>query len=185
MKTLSIIFTAGQTIKLDLLGNYFQVLETTSGIDIGFIRDGAVFSEARNMEFGFASRPEGGFTALSFTSALAQTIKIAVGFGDGSYIRSSGSVQVIGNQGVFAQSMGSVTAAAAILVMNNPARKFLMIQNNHATSNLYINVTSSFTLNSALKIAPGGTLVFDTYCPTGHVLAQGDVANSNIVIVEG
>lgn len=185
MKTLNITFTAGQTIRLDLLGNYFQILETTSGVDIGFIRDGAIFAEARNMEFGFASRPEGGFTALSFTSALAQTIKIAVGYGDGSYIRSSGSVQVIGNQGAFAQFNVAVAVTTGFIVMQNLSRKFLMIQNNHATSNLWITVSNSFTIASALKIAPGGTLVFDTYCPTGYVMAQADVANSSVVVVEG
>jgi hypothetical protein len=185
MKTISITFAAGQTIKFDLLGNYFQVLETTSGIDIGFIRDGAVFAEAKNMEFGFASRPEGGFTGLIFTSALAQTIKIVVGLGDGSYIRSSGSVQVIGNQGAFNQVAATVGIAAGWFVNTNPNRKFLMIQNNHATSNIYVSVSNSFSMAAALKVAPGATLVFDTYCPTGYVMGQSDVVNSAVVVVEG
>lgn len=187
MKTLNITFLAGQRIQLELIGNYIQLLETSSGVDIDFMRDGGVFAQALNMEFGFASKPEKKFTALAFTSAGAQTIKIAVGAGDGSYNRNSGVVQIIGQQGAATQAQKTVTNASGLLLAANAARKFLYIENNDAAGDIFVTIDGgAATIAKGKKIPPGGYWMFDTWSPSAAVYAIGSIAsNANVVAIEG
>lgn len=187
MKTISITFAAGQSIPFAILGNYFHLLETTAGVDVSFLRDGAEISKAQNMEFGFFAKPEGGFTGLMLTSATAQAVKVAVGMGDGGYNRTTGSVSILGNQGAHVQTTPVVTNASGLILASNAARRRLIIQNKDATGNIYINLSGiAVTIANGVRIAPGGSLVLDGYVPWGAIYAIGDiVSNANIVIVEG
>lgn len=187
MKTISITFTAGQSIPFELLGNYFHLLETTAGVDVSFMRDGAEISKAQNMEFGFFAKPEGGFTGLMLSSAAAQSIKIAVGMGDGGYNRTTGSVSIIGNQGAHVQAGVVVTNASGLMLQSRASRRSLIIQNKDAAGNIYVNLSGlAATVANGLKIAPGGSLVLDGYVPWGAVYAIGDIANNaNVVVIEG
>lgn len=187
MKTLNITFLAGQRIQLELIGNYVQLLETSSGVDIDFLRDGGVFAQALNMEFGFASKPDKKFTALAFTSAGAQTIKIAVGSGDGSYNRSSGVVSIIGQQGAATQAQATVTNASQLLLAANGLRKALYVENNDAAGDIFVTIDgTAATAAKGKKIPPGGYWMFDAWNPNAAIYAIGSIAsNANVVVIEG
>lgn len=187
MKTLSIAFTAGQRIQLELIGNFLHLLETSSGLDIDFMRDGGIYAQALNMEYGFFSKPDKNFNALGFTSAGAQTIKIAVGAGDGGYSRTSGNVSIIGQQGAATQAQKTVTNASGLLLAANAARKFLYIENNDAAGDIFVTIDGgAATLVKGKKIPPGGYWMFDTWSPSAAVYAIGSIAsNANVVVIEG
>lgn len=186
MKTVSLNLTAGQSLDFNSVGNYFHLLESTAGVDISFLLHGQEASRAQNMEFGFFAKPAGGFTGLRFESATTQTIKIALGFGDGGYNRTTGSVQIVGQANDFSQSQKTVTNASGLLLAANPSRKLLFIQNNDAAGIIYVALDGSpATTASGIKILQGGSLILDSHLPSGAVYAIGDIAgNVNVVVVE-
>lgn len=186
MKTLNLNLLAGVPLTLDLIGNYFHLLETTSGVDIEFMRGGAVVSTSLNMEFGFFAKPSDGFTQLSFTSAANQPVKIAVGIGDGGYNRMTGTVQILESRGVYTQSQKTVTSASAELLAANLLRNVAVIQNNDASGSVYVTLDgTAATVAKGLKIAPGGVLVLDKFPPVAAINAIGSIAsNANVVVAE-
>lgn len=186
MRTVSVTLAAGESKPFNLLGNYFQLLETVAGVDVSFVRHASIFSTAENMEFGFFSKPSGGFDGLEIKSATAQTIKFVVGFGDGGYNRTTGSVSIIGQQASFAQSLNTVGAVSAPLVAARATRKTLLIQNRHATESIYLALDgTSATVAGGVQIAPDSVLVLDVINPSGAINAIANAANNSIVVVEG
>lgn len=191
MRTLSITFLAGQRIPFEGVGKSFQLLETSAGVDIEFLRDGAVISYALNMEFGYwnKSEPERPFTGFAITSAIAQTIKLVVGSGDGGYNRSSGVVQIIGQQGAFTETQSSVTNADNTVKAANAARKYLLVQNNSAAQTMRLTLDgAAATATRGIRIQPGGYYEPIGYVPTGAIRAFMEVADAtanNVEVIEG
>src|SRR4030067_1316460 len=99
MKTVYIVFTAGQRIEFEGGGNYFHILEATGNVNVELKRDGCVIASANSVGYGFKVKPRDGFNGLSILSASAQTIKIAVGDGDGEFNQVPGRVFSSGNTG--------------------------------------------------------------------------------------
>ena len=186
MKTLTINLTAGEYLPFYIKGNYFHLLETAASVDVDFLRNGGVVSEARNMEFGFFSKPEDGFDSLGFQSATTQAIKIAVGFGDGGYNRTTGSVQIIGQADTMTQTAPPVTNASGLLLAANASRRLLIVQNNDTVGNVFLNLAgAAATVAGGLQIAPGGSLILDTHLPASAIYAIGDiVSNTKVVVIE-
>jgi len=179
MKTVSLFIGAGQTIEQNLLGNYFHLLETTAPVDINFMMNGAIQSTAKNMEFGFFSKPSSGFDGLFFTSATAQTIKIAVGFGDGGYNRTTGSVQVIGQQGAFTQGRVNLTNVNQTIIAANAACKYLLLQNNDAAQVMRVTLNGvAATAAQGFRVQPGGTLELSGYQASGAINAIMEAATA-------
>lgn len=190
MRTITHNAVAGSAVKFHEIGNYFHLLETDSAVDVRFYKNGAIFAEAIGMEGGFFSQPAGGFDAIELVSAGAQTIKFAISDGTGGYNRTTGTVQVSNletRQGAFTQGAEIVTNASAELVAANAARRLLIVQNNDAAGNIFITTDgSAATVANGIKIAPGGLILLDVYCPTGAINAIGDIAvNANVTVVEG
>jgi len=180
---------AGSAVRFSIGGNYFHLLETVAAVDIRFYRGGGIFAEAVSMEGGFYSQPEKGFEEVEIVSASAQAIKFAIADGTGGYNRTTGSVSVSNletRQGVFTQAVKTVTNASAQLLAANSARRSLLVQNNHATGNVFITINgSAATTANGIKIAPGGLILLDAYSPSGAINAIGDIAsNAAIVAVE-
>lgn len=99
MKTLEYTFLAGET-KTFPGGNFFMLLDTTSPVDILFSHSNRPLSNesAEGVEAGFRTSPlivEGrAFDSAKVTSALAQTVKVAISAGYGGYDRVFGSVDI-------------------------------------------------------------------------------------------
>lgn len=190
MRTITHNAGAGSAVKFHEIGSYFHLLETESAVDVRFYKNGAIFAEAVGMEGGFFSQPVDGFDALEIVSAAAQTVKFAIADGTGGYNRATGTVQVSNlapDQGAFTQAAATVTNASGELLAANAARRFLLIQNNHATGAVFITMNgSAATAANGVKIAPGSLLLLDIFCPAGVVNAIGDIAsNAALIVVEG
>jgi hypothetical protein len=126
---------------------------------------------------------------LSHADAAEQTFIVYIG-GNGTRAGSSkvgGSVTISGLQGAHAWANPTVTTAAANVFAANTARRFLLIQNNHATGNVYARWDgTAATVATGKLIPPGGELVLDAYAPTSAVSLIGDVAsNAAVVAVQG
>jgi hypothetical protein len=181
MKTLTIAFTAGQLITFEGAANYFQLLETSSGVDLEFQRNGATVAYAIGMEFGYAVKPEDGFNSFTIKSASAQTIKAVVGNGDGSYNRNSGVVQIIGQQGVFIQNRVSLTNVNQVLIAADLTRKYLFVQNNDAVAVMRLKVDGTAALVGAgIRIQPGGSYEPVGFMPTGAINAIMETATAAV-----
>lgn len=189
MKTESLALTAGQSIEKYIAGELFYLLDTTSAVDIVFYKNGAELFTDTGMEAGFYTLPKKTFDKFTITSAAAQTIKFAVGDGQGGYNRSMGSVQIIGNQGVFTQTAKSVTNAAQVAAAANTARKSLEVQNNSAAGVLRVRVDgAAASATSGLRLQPGQSYVPQGYVPTGEIsvcMETADATANNVEVVEG
>lgn len=193
MRTITHNAAAGSAVSFYEIGNYFHLLETTGPVDIRFYKNGAIFAEASSMEGGFFSQPLNGFDAIEIASASAQTIKFAVSDGTGGYNRSMGTVTVSnfpnqpGTQGATTQAAATVTNASGTLLAARPARRLLIVQNNHATGNIFVTTGgSAATVANGIKIAPGGLIMLDVFAPVAAINAIGDIANNTaVIVVEG
>jgi|GEM_PF-2900777 len=87
----------------------------------------------------------------------------------------------------FTQTLRTVTNATTNLAAANPARDYLLIQNNDATGWITVSFgAAAAVLGTGIRIAAGGFWEFDSAVPTDAVQAIGSAAsNPNIVVVEG
>jgi len=131
-------------------------------------------------------------------SGADQTIIITVSEGskfNGAKI--SGAVTITGTASVSVTTLtptnavgsnaqATVTNVSAQLLAANAARKYLLIQNNDAAGDIFINFGAAATLLNGLKIQAGGSYELNCNVLTGAINAIGSIANNpNIVIVQG
>lgn len=189
MKTPVIVFLAGQTIEFYGSGKYFHLLVTTAPVSVELKRNGAVIATADNVGYGYKNKPKDGFNGFTIYSATAQSIQIAVGDGDDEYNFITGSVQIIGQQGVFTETQSSVTNADNIIKAANAARKYLLVQNNSAAQTMRLTLDgAAATATRGIRIAPGGFYEPVGYVPTGAIRAFMEVADAtanNVEVIEG
>lgn len=187
MKTKSILISAGKTVHIDENATYFHLLETSAPIDISFVRDGAIFADAKGIEYGFFSEPSGGIHGLEITSATAQTIKIATALGRGGYNRTTGAVSIIQNQGAFTHTQKSVTNTNQVGLDANAGRKYLLIQNNAAAAVLRVKLDgNAATATAGLRILAGMSLELQGFVCSGEVnvmMETVDATANNVEIV--
>lgn len=86
---------------------------------------------------------------------------------------------------VFTNTAVAVGIASAEALAANTARKYLLIQNKHATGVIYANFGAAATTANGIKIGPGENFPFEWNAPTNAIHLIGDVANADVVIVEG
>lgn len=185
MRTIEIAIAAGERIPFQVIGDFFHLLETTSPVDIEFLKNGATQYAASGMEFGFFVRPSGGFTGLAFTSAVAQTFKIAYGLGDGGYNRTTGSVQIIGQQGAFTEGRVSLTNANQAIIGANASRKYLMVQNNDAVAVMRVTLNGGAAMvGQGFRVQPGNMLELNGYQSTAAINAIMETATAAAANVE-
>lgn len=160
MQTISIALSAGVPVTVFNVNEYFHLLETTAGVNIDFLRNGQIFASASSMEGGFFSRPANGFTSLIFTSATAQTIKIATASGAGGYQRTAGTVNVINTQGSIISDATPVTVGvtATPVAAATPTTKSIRFFNN-GTADIFLGGAGVTTINGAIKLPPGGLYI--------------------------
>ncbi|MDO9011329.1 MAG: hypothetical protein Q7U78_05915 [Gallionella sp.] len=187
MWTVSHSAAAGIATAFHMGGKYFHLLETVAAVNIRFYRNGAIYAEAVGMEAGFYSQPSEGFDSIELVSATAQAVKFAIADGSGGYNRTAGTVQIAGQQGVMTQAAATVTTASGQLLAARAGRKAVLLQNNHATGNIFVTLDgSAATVAHGIKIAPGGVIVLDVFAPVAAINAIGDiVSNTAVIVVEG
>lgn len=181
---------AGETKEYYDLGDFFRLMRSTDPITVRFYYMGREVFVAEGIERGYAERFRvGQFDRLTVYSATAQTISFAARLGNEvSYdVPPTGDVNINNTHGAFTQAQATVTNASALLVAANPARRYLLVQNNDPSGIIYVTLDgSAATTAKGIKVGPGGSLELASYCPTGAVYAIGSLATqSNVVVVEG
>lgn len=123
---------------------------------------------------------------LSHDSLVDQVFTVAVGTGEASS-RSALVAGLPAEQGGYTQSAATVTNASGLLVAANSARRVLLISNQSAPGNIYLNMAgAAATVAGGIKIAAGGVLLLDRYPPSGAIYAIGDIAsNPSVIVAEG
>lgn len=160
MQTKNLALSAGVVLPVHAFGEYFHLLETVAGVDIEFLRNGAVFASATSMEGGFFSRPEGGFQELRFTSATSQTIKIAVAKGSGGYQRTAGTINIVNIQATVITDVAPVAVGvvAVVVAAANAAARSLRFF-NAGTADVYIGGSAVTVANGVIKLQPGALYI--------------------------
>ena len=189
MKTTQLSLTAGLEIKLSYAGEYFELLESVSGVDVEYISAGRNTGRAYNMLGGYWSRPKDGFTEIGFISATTQNIKFVTGTGEGGYNRSQGSVQILNQQGPQTQVQKTATNANLIALAENAARRMCSVQNNDTVAVMRITVDgTAATATRGQRVMAGMSYDAPAYCPTGAINIFMETAGSgpnNIEVIEG
>lgn len=187
---IDVTISAGQTLEYFEPGDFFRLLEAADPLSVTFYRNGAEVSEAENIGEGYAEKFRvGDFDRIRISSATTQAIQFVVRFGQDVFYDKppTGAVTLSGMQGAYTQAQKTVTNASAALLAANTQRRYLLIQNNDASADVYVTLDgSTATTGKGIKIAAGGSIELANYCPTGAINAIGSIAsNSNVVVVEG
>lgn len=84
-------------------------------------------------------------------------------------------------------SQKTVTNASGQHVAGNATRRYLLIQNNDATGNIWVRIDgTAATTATGVKIPPGGSWEITGWLSENPVTMIGDIAsNANVVVVEG
>lgn len=187
IEIISAVFAAGDSRLWQISGQYFELIDCPDPVDVVLSDlNGAQRGLMRQAEASFHLRNTD-FRTVQISSATAQTVRFAYGSGEGGTRRTSGTVQLAGEQGAYTQAAATVTNASAQLVAANTNRRFLLVQNKSQTGTLYLNLAgAAATVGNGVLIGPGDSIELDAYCPTGAVFAIGDIAsNPDVVVVEG
>jgi hypothetical protein len=80
----------------------------------------------------------------------------------------------------------SCGAASGAALAANDNRNFLMVQNDHATQVIYLQVDAVATLNAGIRVnAVGGTVIFSPVVPLGAITCIATGATTPLLITEG
>lgn len=187
---IDVTITAGQVLEYFEPGDFFRLLDSSDPLTIRFYYQGKEVSEAANIGEGFAEKfRAGSFDRVQIESATTQPIQFVIRLGaDVFYDKPpTGQVMLTGEQGAFTQAQATVTNASGQLLAAKATRRYLLIQNNDASGDVFVTLDgAAATTAKGIKIAAGGSYECAGFCPTGAVLAIGSIAsNANIVVVEG
>jgi hypothetical protein len=187
---ITLTMTAGQRIEFVEPGDFFRLMAATATITVEYYKDGKELAEGTLVSVGYAEKfNEGSFDKIAITSTAAQTLTFATRLGNEVLYDTppNGQVTVTNTAGAFTQAQKTVTNASATMLTANTARRYLLIQNNDATGDIYVTTNGvAATTTNGIKIRAGGSYEIQGFAPTGAINAIGSIAsNANIVAVEG
>lgn len=182
-------FGLGQ-IKPYLVRGDFLRLESASPVDVDFYRGGKLLAEnLRSASSGYWAMPEGGFDEVRVTSPTAQTVVLDIYQGRVGADRVAGSVSVSAfPSGAHAPAAKAITNSSAVVLVANSSRKYLLIQNCHASLSLWIRCDGSpATADASCIELPAGAVWEPSYIPTGEIrgIRSSAAAGDNVHVIEG
>ena len=191
MQTFKQTFAAAQLWELNVVGKYFVSLQCTNPINVRFYQGGKLL-DLGNIQGLLAGLEvfDIAFDRVQIDVTAADTIQIGIGNGNARYNRQNTTTTITNNRqpvtSAMVNSAATVTSANAQLVAANVNRQYLLVQNNSATGNIFLNFGAVATLANGVKIGPGGSYEMPGTQSNQAVNAIGDIAsNAAIVIVEG
>lgn len=174
-----------------LTGVYFELLSTVNAVDVtAYAQDGRVLSSEKAVQAGFwiDRRNKEPFVRIEITTGASEAVKFLAtdGMSGNRSVPStiSSTVFPIGNTHV--QAKKTVTNASASMLAANASRRYLCVQNQDATGNIYIRTDGAAAVADAscVKIGPG-QMWEPLVPPLGAVFAIGDIAsNANVMALE-
>lgn len=180
---------AGQRLEFIEASDFFRLLAAQNVVNVEFYRNGAEIAEVFEIGAGYAERVPEGFDKVVIVSTVTQTIQFVTR--QGAEVRydtpPNGNVIVTNTGGAFTHQVSTVTNASGQLRAANAARRYLLIQNNDASGDVFIRLDgATATVANGIKIAAGQALELTNYAPTGAITAIGSiVSNANVIVVEG
>lgn len=205
LKTFSQSVAAGSITAFHVAARNFRLL-AGANMTVRFYSNGAEVGTAEGVDSGFYLLADEIFDEVRLESPTAQAIKFTTGSGEAgaaTAVSISGAVEVTNDVGnplpvsgtvneispavSYSQTQHTVGVASALLKAANANRKFLLVQNNHASQNIWLALNGgAATIAGGVKIAPGGSLLLDRVCPTNNIYAIGEVGdNTAVIVVEG
>lgn len=187
----SLTLAAGVAVEFVDQADFFRVLDAaTPDLTLIFYRNGKEVGRALNVGSGYAEQFRGGsFDKLRISSTAGGVVNFVTRLGnDIRYDKPpTGNVAVTNVNGAFTNAQVTVTNASTTIDAASPLRRYLLIQNNDATGDIYVRLDGvAATLLTGVKIPAGGSYEITGYVPNGAITAIGSIAsNANVVIVEG
>jgi hypothetical protein len=98
-----------------------------------------------------------------------------------------GNVAITNTAGPFTHNVHNVTNVSGQLRVANQSRRYLLIQNNDASGDIFVRLDgAAATTSNAVKIPAGGSYELQGFVPNGAIYAIGSIAsNTNVQTVEG
>lgn len=176
-------------------GKYFRLMVTSAPVSVDFRKAGRSIGEsAENVQAGYYAEPADGYEGFTIQSATAQTATVAISDGLGGYDRTVGDVTILGVAAVSVSNTGGAFSTTAPAVTNvdsqvlaaNAVRRYLMVQNQDSTANVYLRFGGAANVGAgSIKLPPGGYLELAGYCSTDSLHAVADQAAAAVTAVEG
>lgn len=187
---------AGVPLEINDKGDFFRILGSAAeDLTVSFLKAGREIGRAEAVGAGYWERID--FDEVIVTSTAGGLVRVVTREGaEVGYDRAVGAVNVTGTittqvaNGAFSNSGPAVSAGGSQLLPANANRRYLLVQNNHGTQNVWVRVDGS-GLNIAtegVKLGPGASLEIQGRAPTGSVHAITTVniaAGAGVVVVEG
>lgn len=195
MQTFSQSFTGSTTWTLNVPGKYFTTLACSNPINVRFYKGGKQLDLGQisqllaglEVTLGNIADADAAFDRIEIDVTGTDTVQVGIGNGQARYNRAQGSVAVTNVNGAFTNTQATVTSTSATIVAAKATRRYLLIQNNDTTGDIYVRLDgTAATTATGVKIPAGGSLELQGYAPTGAVTAIGSLAsNANVVVLEG
>ena len=187
----TIQLVAGQAVEFAELGDFLRILNAPYPLTVRYYKAGRELVSAYDVSGGYSEEFTGGaqFDRVRLETATTQEVQFVIRQGNrvGYDAPPVGQVSVTNTAGAFAHQGHTVTNASGQLLAANPGRRYLLIQNNDASGDVFVTTDGTdATTATGVKIGPGGSWEIAGYVPTGAVKAIGSLAsNSNVITVEG
>lgn len=171
------------------VGDFFRLMQTSANVTVYFYRQGREVARADDVSGGYAERFGESFDEIAIESDAAQSVQFVCRLGNQVFYDQppQGLVIVQNVNGAFSQAQKTVTSASTAIAAANIVRRYLMVQNNDPSGDVFVTVDGTpATTAKGLKVPAGGALELAGFAPTGAVNAIGSIAsNANVVVVEG
>lgn len=186
----AVTLSAGVAVEFQEAADFFRLLAApTTDISVIFYAGGKEVARAENIGAGYAEKTGIAFDKIRIQSTGGGAVAFVLRYG--SDVRydtpPNGNVTVTNTAGAFTQANKTVTNADGQLLAAKSNRRYLLIQNNDSSGDIFVTLDgTAATTAKGIKIPAGGSYECQGFCPTGEIFAIGSIAsNANIVTVEG
>lgn len=185
---ISTTLTANAMQEYKGMGRFFRLMEATAPVTVRYYLRGAEIAAAEGVSGGYAEKFAEGFDKVTLVSATTQAVQFVARLSSEVAYDAppTGDVAITNTSGAFDQDTKTVTSASTVLVAANAARRYLLIQNRHATADVYLNLKGvAATVADGVHIPAGASLELSGYVPNNAIEAIGSIAsNTSVIVVE-
>lgn len=186
MKQITLKIAAGQAEDIAVVGDYVRIHSTSVQVRVEDDANGvdATIEQGDALNLRPFSR-----LRVSHADAAEQTVTLLIGNGTSADSSKVGGAVAVSSMPATAQAMTqsapAVGLASAQILAAKEDRRFLMLQNTHASAKIHVNLTgAAAAAANGIMLSPGASLVLDVCVPSGAITAISDVDAITITAVE-
>ncbi len=182
MKDFTVTIEAGSEQQIDIHGNYFHVLESTTEVGIQFDEGQRIKRKA-----GQGGSASSEYEQVTISSSVLQTVRISLGYGtvQDNTANVTGNVTANWTASNSTQSGSDVTILAGSsvqVVAANTKRQTVIIMNSPENENTVRLGDNTVNANSGLPLSIGGSASLD--CQTAFSVFNGGDTDALIHVLE-